>query len=133
MPGWQQQRYLRGALDEHRPRADRTPVCPAARQEIIDLTDPPPTSWTDADLAIGLSRTYRPGGHSAWKRPLSVAQPSLTVLAIREVDGDLTAKLALYELLHDRGGPSRVRLHHIAQALPRDAGSSLMPAPDRRA
>ena len=68
---------------------------------VIDLAAPSPTSWTDADLAIGLSRTYRWGGHSAWKRPLSVAQHSLTVLAIREREEKLGPRLALYELLHD--------------------------------
>ncbi|MGI4878297.1 MAG: phosphohydrolase, partial [Janthinobacterium lividum] len=68
---------------------------------VIDLAAPSPTSWTDADLAIGLSRTYRWGGHSAWKRPLSVAQHSLTVLGIRERDIRLEPRLALYELLHD--------------------------------
>lgn len=68
---------------------------------IIDVADPSPASWTDADLAVGLSRTYRWGGHSAWKRPLSVAQHSLTVLAIREAEDELTPDLALHELLHD--------------------------------
>ena len=68
---------------------------------ILDLADPDPYSWTDADLALGLSRTYRWGGHSNWKRPLSVAQHSLTVLALREDAQRLSPKLALYELLHD--------------------------------
>ena len=68
---------------------------------ILDLVDPDPHSWTDADLALGLSRTYRWGGHSGWKRPLSVAQHSLAVLAIREDAQRLSPKLALYELLHD--------------------------------
>ena len=68
---------------------------------ILDLADPSPDSWTDDDLATGLSRTYRWGGHSAWKRPLSVAQHCLTVLAIRELDEPLSSGLALYELLHD--------------------------------
>jgi 5'-deoxynucleotidase YfbR-like HD superfamily hydrolase len=68
----------------------------------LDLLDPSPTSWTNADLATGLARTYRWGGHSSWKRPLSVAQHSLTVLAIREMhSGPLAPDLALYELLHD--------------------------------
>lgn len=26
---------------------------------VIDLADPSPDSWSDEDLAIGLSRTYR--------------------------------------------------------------------------
>ena len=68
---------------------------------IVDLADPGPHSWTNQDLALGLSRTYRWGGHSGWKRPLSVAQHSLAVLAIRENTQRLSPKLALYELLHD--------------------------------
>ena len=48
----------------------------------LNLLAPDPTSWTDSDLAIGLSRTYRWGGYSAWDLPLSVAQHSLTVLAL---------------------------------------------------
>jgi hypothetical protein len=67
----------------------------------LDLLDPNPNAWTDQDLAIGLSRTYRWGGYSAWDLPLSVAQHSLTVLALREADGPLTAREALRELLHD--------------------------------
>lgn len=69
---------------------------------IIDLADPDPASWSDDDLAHGLSRTYRWGGHSRWPRPLTVAQHSLTVLAIREDhEFPLPPRLALYELLHD--------------------------------
>jgi hypothetical protein len=69
---------------------------------IIDLADPDPDSWTEGDLALGLSRTYRWGGHSRWPRPLTVAQHSLSVLAIRrQRDTLLSPKLALYELLHD--------------------------------
>lgn len=69
---------------------------------IIDLADPDPDSWTDEDLALGLSRTYRWGGHSRWPRPLTVAQHSLLVLAIRrQSDTLLPPALALYELLHD--------------------------------
>lgn len=69
---------------------------------ILDLADPDPASWTNEDLAIGLSRTYRWGGHSGWPRPLSVAQHSLSVLAIAEgADNDLGPQRALYELLHD--------------------------------
>ena len=30
----------------------------------LNLLAPDPVSWTDSDLAIGLSRTYRWGGHS---------------------------------------------------------------------
>lgn len=68
---------------------------------ILNLARPDPLSWTNSDLAIGLSRTYRWGGHSAWTRPLSVAQHSLSVLAIRESVRPLPAELALYELMHD--------------------------------
>ena len=50
----------------------------------LNLIDPQPDSWTDRDLAIGLSRAYRWGGHSCWELPLSVAQHSLTVLALRQ-------------------------------------------------
>ena len=40
----------------------------------LNLLDPSPNGWTDADLATGLSRTYRWGGQSCWNLPLSVAQ-----------------------------------------------------------
>jgi hypothetical protein len=50
----------------------------------LNLLAPDPVSWTDSDLAIGLSRTYRWGGHSCWERPLSVAQHSLLVLVLRQ-------------------------------------------------
>ena len=50
----------------------------------LDLISPTPFDWTDEDLAIGLSRTFRWGGHSIWPgAPLSVAQHSLAVLALR--------------------------------------------------
>lgn len=49
----------------------------------LDLLNPHPHSWTNEDLATGLARTYRWGGHSKWELPLSVAQHSLTVLHIR--------------------------------------------------
>ena len=70
----------------------------------LNLLQPEPTSWTDGDLAIGLSRTYRWGGHSCWDLPLSVAQHSLLVLVLRQkmnVLRPLTAAEALRELLHD--------------------------------
>jgi hypothetical protein len=69
----------------------------------LDLLDPTPLDWDDADLALGLARTYRWGGHSAWPLPLSVAQHSLTVLALRRqaAPAPLTADQALRELLHD--------------------------------
>jgi len=50
----------------------------------LDLLDPHPAAWTDADLAVCLSRTYRWGGHSIWDLPLSVAQHSLLVLVLRQ-------------------------------------------------
>ncbi len=69
----------------------------------LNLLDPSPNAWTDADLATGLSRTYRWGGHSCWDLPLSVAQHSLTVLAIRRhlAPSPLSPGEALRELLHD--------------------------------
>ena len=48
----------------------------------LDLLNPTPFDWEDKDLALGLARTYRWGGHSAWPLPLSVAQHSLLVLAL---------------------------------------------------
>ena len=60
----------------------------------LDLLNPDPQAWTDDDLAAGLSRTMRWGGASQWGHPLSVAQRSLTVLAIREAEGPLTARRA---------------------------------------
>ena len=39
----------------------------------INLLQPMAADWEDEDLALGLSRTYRWGGHSAWDLPLSVA------------------------------------------------------------
>ncbi|MCO6414945.1 HD family hydrolase [Siccirubricoccus sp. KC 17139] len=70
----------------------------------LDLLSPTPFDWTDEDLAIGLSRTFRWGGHSIWPgAPLSVAQHSLAVLALRRARtrGGLTQAEALRELLHD--------------------------------
>lgn len=64
----------------------------------LNLLDPTKDSWADEDLAIGLARTYRWGGHSTWKYPLSVAQHSLTVLALY---GALDRQEALRELTHD--------------------------------
>jgi len=70
----------------------------------LDLLAPTPFDWTDEDLAIGLSRTFRWGGHSIWPgAPLSVAQHSLAVLALRRAraKGGLTREEARRELLHD--------------------------------
>ena len=69
----------------------------------LDLLNPTPFDWEDKDLALGLARTYRWGGHSAWPLPLSVAQHSLLVLALhrRRFQGAGNALLELRELLHD--------------------------------
>jgi 5'-deoxynucleotidase YfbR-like HD superfamily hydrolase len=69
----------------------------------LDLLDPTPFDWTDQDLALGLARTYRWGGHSAWPHPLSVAQHSLLVLALRRRQSPtgLSNAAARRELLHD--------------------------------
>jgi hypothetical protein len=67
----------------------------------LDLLHPTPFDWEDSDLALGLSRTYRWGGHSAWQLPMSVAQHSLLVLALRRQSATLGTGDALRELLHD--------------------------------
>ena len=70
----------------------------------LNLLAPDPDSWTDRDLAVGLSRTYRWGGHSCWDLPLSVAQHSLLVLVLRQAVTPLERLArdeALRELLHD--------------------------------
>ena len=70
----------------------------------LNLIDPRPTDWTDLDLAVGLSRTYRWGGHSVWDLPLPVAQHSLLVMILRQQmqpHQPLTPGEALRELLHD--------------------------------
>ncbi len=76
-------------------------LLPSGRR--LDLLNPDPQAWTDHDLSVGLSRTYRWAGYSAWDLPLSVAQHSLTVLAIRQGSPGpgLTPPEALRELLHD--------------------------------
>ena len=74
----------------------------------LDLLDPHPMDWDDEDLAAGLARTYRWGGRSRWELPLSVAQHSMTVLALRMTRAGLSptapvlsAAECLCELLHD--------------------------------
>jgi hypothetical protein len=68
----------------------------------LDLLNPTPLDWDDADLAIGLARTYRWGGHSAWPLPLSVAQHSLLVLELHRLESaGTTVQAQLRELLHD--------------------------------
>jgi hypothetical protein len=85
-------------------------LLPSGRR--LNLLDPDPFSWTDRDLAIGLSRTYRWAGYSAWDLPLSVAQHSLTVLSLaRRAAGaiGLTDAEQRRELLHP---------DHPAEAIP---------------
>jgi hypothetical protein len=86
----------------------------------INLLDPQPDQWEDADLAVGLSRTYRWGGHSAWDLPLSVAQHSLTVLALRQAmpGPPLTPAEQLRELLHDAGDEGFLSFDCIAPLKP---------------
>jgi uncharacterized protein len=70
----------------------------------LDLLSPTPFDWTDEDLAIGLARTFRWGGHSIWPgAPLSVAQHSLAVLALRRARAPtgLSRAEQRRELLHD--------------------------------
>jgi hypothetical protein len=69
----------------------------------LDLLNPTPFDWDDADLALGLARTYRWGGHSAWPLPLSVAQHSITVMLLQraQIRGRIDPLLELRELLHD--------------------------------
>ena len=69
----------------------------------LDLLDPTPFDWDDKDLAVGLARTYRWGGHSAWPMPLSVAQHSLFVLRLHRLafPAAQDPRADLRELLHD--------------------------------
>jgi hypothetical protein len=69
----------------------------------LDLLNPTPFDWDDADLALGLARTYRWGGHSAWPLPLSVAQHSIAVMLLRRAaaPAQLAPIVELRELLHD--------------------------------
>jgi hypothetical protein len=71
----------------------------------LDLLNPTPFDWDDADLALGLARTYRWGGHTAWPLPLSVAQHSISVMLLRRAAAPTGTALApvieLRELLHD--------------------------------
>src|ERR687885_2839863 len=89
------------------PSESRAPIrawvrLPSGRR--LDLLSPTPLDWTDEDLAIGLSRTFRWGGHSVWPgAPLSVAQHSLAVLALRRSRArpPLSVAEQRRELLHD--------------------------------
>ncbi len=69
----------------------------------LDLLHPTPHDWEDHDLALGLARTYRWGGHSAWPLPLSVAQHSISVMLLRRAAAStpLSPLAELRELLHD--------------------------------
>ena len=77
-------------------------LLPSGKQ--LDLLAPDQWAWTDDDLAIGLSRTCRWAGYSAWDLPLSVAQHSLAVLALRRgqsAERPLPIAEARRELLRD--------------------------------
>ena len=77
----------------------------------LNLLSPDPFSWTHRGLAIGLARTYCWGGHSCWARPLSVAQHSILVLALRQrhsADRTLTPAEMRRELLHDAARSRRL-------------------------
>lgn len=69
----------------------------------LDLLNPSPQAWSDEDLAVRIARTYRWGGDSAWPLPLSVAQHSLSVLALQRqwAEEPLPAQQQLKCLLHD--------------------------------
>jgi 5'-deoxynucleotidase YfbR-like HD superfamily hydrolase len=69
----------------------------------IDLLNPSPFDFEDEDIAIGLSRTPRWGGHSIWEWPMSVAQHSILVLEIARSKRrrPLAERLQLALLLHD--------------------------------
>lgn len=69
----------------------------------FDLINPVADAWLDSDLSTRLSRTYRWSGESSWPLPISVAQHSLTVLALRQKWSNytLSPSEALHELLHD--------------------------------
>ena len=90
-----------GAVAPAAPRTRAWVRLPSGRR--LDLLDPTPFDWADEDLALGLARTYRWGGHSSWPLPLSVAQHSLLVLALRRDRSatGLSDATARRELLHD--------------------------------
>ena len=96
-------------------------LLPSGRR--LNLLAPDPQAWTDRDLAIGLSRTYRWAGYSAWDLPLSVAQHSLTVLALRSRSArtptDRGRGAARVAARRDRGPSRRLGPDHAAQAASR--------------
>lgn len=69
----------------------------------LDLIHPSPDAWLDSDMAIRLGRVARWTGESIWEWPLSVAQHSLTVLALRRQwsKSPMSATAQLLELTHD--------------------------------
>lgn len=69
----------------------------------LDLLNPLAQAWSDEDLAVRIARTYRWGGDTAWPLPLSVAQHSLFVLALRRqwATEPLPIAQQLRSLLHD--------------------------------
>lgn len=69
----------------------------------LDLLNPDPKAWTDTDLFKRLSRTPRWGGESRFAQSLSVAQHSLTVLALVEqmAQAPLSGRVKLREGMHD--------------------------------
>lgn len=89
-------------MQEHRKIPQRAWVrLPSGRR--LDLITPTPFDWEDEDLALGLARTFRWGGHSSWPLPMSVAQHSLLVLWLRRKaeKKPLPRPVELRELLHD--------------------------------
>ena len=94
---------MSGAAPRPEPKAPQRAGVRLPSGRRLDLLAPTPFDWTDADLATGLARTFRWGGHSVWPEPLSVAQHALTVLHLRRAraGGPLGAAEALRELLHD--------------------------------
>lgn len=90
-------------MDSELPQIERRAYVRQRSRRLLDLLNPSPLGWTDEDLAIGLSRTYRWGGHSQWPLPLSVAQHSLLVMQIYQdfLNPVAAAPELLRELLHD--------------------------------
>jgi hypothetical protein len=74
-------------------------LLPSGRRR--NMLDPDPFAWTDLDLAIVLSRTYRWAGYSRWELLPSVAQHRLAVLVMRRQETCLSDAEARRELLHD--------------------------------
>lgn len=68
----------------------------------MDILNPRSSDWTDEDLAYKLACVPRWAGESIFDLPLSVAQHSLFVMALRlKKEPSLCPRLALYEALHD--------------------------------